>query len=270
MAGFSFRLRFRRSPSETVNFSASRWEWGAEEDSPSIVLCAHKREEAIKDSEIWVLKSDGWPSEAEAHQAAGKCFDALALTLVRLQIGADFGNRAPKSAVTNRGLAMLEATYGHRVLNDVHGLMVYETEPLPRFVSANTNILLGKPQGQFERIFSHALTGDRALTERERLSVELFHTSFFQKSNESRLLLLMMAIEALLEPSPRSSAAASHVESIIAATHESEELSEQERESLLGSLKWLRKKSINKTGRELAKKCLHGRNYMDKEAPSFF
>lgn len=270
MAGFSFRVKFNRSPEDTINIDASKWKWEIGENSPYLILCAHKKEETIKDSKTWVFKSDGWASGKEAYQAAIKCIDALALTLVRLRIGADFGKRAPKSGFTYHGLAMLEGQSGHRVLNDVHGLMVYETDPPPFFASIGANVLLGIPQGQFEKIFSHALVDNRILTERESLSLELFNASFFQKSNESRFLLLTMAIEALLEPSPRSSVAASHVESMIAATDRSEQLSSEEKESLLQSLKWLRNESINKTGRKLAERCLRGRSYMKKEAPSFF
>lgn len=270
MAGFSFRVRFNRSPEDTINIDASKWEWNIGENTPSLILCTHKKEETIKDSKTWVFKSDGWASEKEAYQAASKCIDALALTLVRLRIGADFGNRAPKSGFTYHGLAMLEAQSGHRVLNDVHGLMVYESEPPPRFASTELNVLLGKSQDQFEKIFSHALACNRILTERERLSLELFNTSFFQKSNESRILLLVMSIEALLEPSPRCSVAASYVQSIIEATNISKELCSKDKKSLLGSLQWLRYESINQTGRKLAEDRLKGRTYMNKEAPSFF
>ena len=270
MPGFSFRVRFHRSPRDTVNISASKWEWNIGEDSPALLLCSYKQEEAIKDSKTWVFKSEGWASEEEASHAARRYVDALALTLVRLRIGADFGNRAPKSAFTRAGLAMLGAQSGCRVLNDVHGLMIYESEPPPRFTTMSADALRGVPQVHFEKIFSHALAHPRVITDRERLSLELFNASFFQKSADSRFLVLMMAVEALLEPSPRSSAAALHVESMIAATYRSGSLSPVEKESLLGALSWLRYESINQTGRKLAEKCLGGKVYMNKKAPSFF
>jgi hypothetical protein len=217
-----------------------------------------------------VFKSEGWASEEEASQAARKYVDALALTLVRLRIGADFGNRGPKSAFTLAGLAMLGAQSGSRVLNDVHGLMIYESEPPPRFATLSADVLRGVPQNHFETIFSHALASPRVMTERERLSLELFNASSFQKSADSRFLLLVMAVETLLEPSPRSSDAALHVETMIAATKRAESLSPEEKQSLLGGLNWLRYESINQTGRRLAEKCLRGQVYMNMKAPSFF
>jgi hypothetical protein len=270
MPRFSFRVRFHRSPVDTINISSSKWEWNIGEDSPVLLLCSYKQEEAIKDSKTWIFKSEGWASEEEASQAAKRYVDALALTLVRLRIGADFGNRAPKSAFTSSGLAMLGVQGSSRVLNDIHGLMFYESEPPPCFATMRAKGLRGVPQDHFEKIFSHALAHPRVLIDRERLSLELFNASFFQKSADSRFLVLMMAVEALLEPSPRSSAAALHVESMIVATQRSESLSPEEKESLMGALSWLRYESINQTGCRLAEKCLGGQVYMDKKAPSFF
>lgn len=270
MPKFSFRVRFHRSPVDTIIISASKWEWNIGEDSPALLLCSHKQEEALKDSKTWVFKSEGWASEEEASQAGKRYVDALALTLVRLRIGANFGNRAPKSAFTPAGLAMLGAQNGSRFLNDVHGLMIYESEPPPRFATLRVDALRGVPQDDFEKIFSHALAHPRVITDRERLSLELFNASFFQNSEDSRFILLMMAFEALLEPSPRSSVAALHVDSMIAATHSSESLSPEEKESLLGALSGLHYESISQTGRRLAEKCLGRQVYMNKEAPSFF
>jgi hypothetical protein len=270
MPGFSFRIRFHRSPVDTINISASKWEWNIGENSPALLLCSYKPEEAIKDSNTWVFKSEGWASEEEASLAARRYVDALALTLVRLRIGADFVNRGPKSAFTRAGLAMLGAQSGSRVLNDVYGLMIYESEPPPRFATISADALRGVPQDHFEKIFSHALARPKVITERERLSLELFNASFFQKSADSRFLVLVMAVEALLEPSPRSSAAVLHVESMISATNRAELLSPEEKQSLLGALSWLRYESINQTGRRLAEKYLGGQVYMNMKAPSFF
>ncbi|HSW00698.1 MAG TPA: hypothetical protein VLI39_11030 [Sedimentisphaerales bacterium] len=79
-----------------------------------------------------------------------------------------------------------------------------------------------------------------------------------------------MAIEALLDRSLRSQSAVEHVETMITATEESESLSAEEKQSLLGSLGWLKHESINQAGRKLASGRLGGRKYMEKQAPAFF
>jgi hypothetical protein len=178
MPKFSFRLRFLRSPTDTLNINAPKWERRFSEDTPSLVLCSQKKEAPIKDADQWVLKSDGWASEDEAKSAAAKYSDALLRSLVRLCIGADFGHRAPKGALTAYGLAMLEKQAGQRVLNDVHGLMLYESEPQPRFASLSTSGLRIVSPDRFERVFQNAIEHPRKLSDRERVSMELFDVGF--------------------------------------------------------------------------------------------
>jgi hypothetical protein len=132
------------------------------------------------------------------------------------------------------------------------------------------DVMRGVPKDHFERIFAYAVANLLELSFRDRLSLELFNASFFQKSADSRFLMLVMAIEALLEQSPRSPEATRHVESMIAATKDSESLKPEEKESLIGGMRWLRYESINRAGRRLAKENLGERTYMDKSAPSFF
>lgn len=270
MLKFSFRVRLTRSPVDTVNIDSPRWEWPAGGGLPSLVLCSHQQEETIKESKILIFKSDGWPSREAAAEAASKYIPALVLTLARLRVGADFGSRAPKSAFTNAGLAMLEKQSGFRVLNDEHGLMLYESEPQPRFATIGAKGLRGVNQRHFEQVFAYAIEKRLRFTPREQLAIDLFNASFFQNSADSRFLMLVMAIEALLDPPPRSRNAVSHVEAMIAATDKSESLSDEEKGSLLGSLKWLKCESINQTGRKLAFDRLGNRMYMGKSAPAFF
>lgn len=270
MPDFSFRVRFLRSPTDTVNIDAPRWEWSIGEDLPSLVLCSHQQEDVIKDSKTLVFKSEGWPSEEDAAQASGKYVPALMLTLARLRVGADFGSRAPNSAFTRAGLGMLEKESGFRVLNDVHGLMFYESEPHPRFVNFGADVIREVNQRHLEQVFSIAVEETGQPTERERLALDLFNASFFQHSADSRLLVLVMAVEAVLDPPLRSEKAVTHIESMITATKESELLSPNEKQSLLGSLNWLKCESINQTARKLVANRLGERKYMEKEAPAFF
>lgn len=270
MSGYSFRTRFYRSPTDTLNIDSYKWEWPLVEDSRSLVLCSHQKENTIQNSPILVLKSDGWPSESDALKAANKYVNALMLTLARLRIGADFGNRGPKSVVTNAGLDMIAAKTGCRVLNDEHGLMFYESEPQPKFVSMSANMLRGVKKEHFEKAFSYSINLSREISERERMSMELFNASFFQKSADSRFLVLVMAIEALLEPAERSSAARAHVKQLISATKETDTLSQNEKDSFIGALKWLFNESINQAGRRLARNLLGERSYADRSAESFF
>ncbi len=270
MPNFSFRVRFHRCPKHTLNIAVHRLELPTEPGYPPVLLTCHPDGTLIQDSTTWVFKSEGWPSEDAAKNAATKYIHSIIRTLARLRIGADFGGRAPQSGFLPYGLAMLEEQSGSRVLNDVHGLMLYESEPPPHFTTIKAKALRGVPQTHFERVFLRAVENFEELTDREELAIELFNSSFFQHTSDSRFVVLMMAVEALLDPSPRSEAAVAHVASMIKATQDAGSLTGDERNSLLGSLKWLKAESISQAGRRLAGTHLGTRCYMEKEAPAFF
>lgn len=191
MTDYSFRIRFTRSPSDTVNIESSALEFLPPDTENPIVLCSYDSKIKIKESQDLVLKSSGWSSEQEAVRAGKRYQDALMLTLARLRVGADFGNRAPKAGFYQAGLAMLERQFNQRVVNDIHGVMVYETEPQPRFARLGTPTLIrGTPCERFKKVFSHAIDHPRSLSDRELLSLDLFNASFFELSADTRFLSL--------------------------------------------------------------------------------
>jgi len=165
---------------------------------------------------------------------------------------------------------MLEQRSGFRVLNDEYGLMLYESEPSPRFVTFNVKGLRGVSQSHFEQVFVKAIGKAKHPNPKKMLALDLFNASFFQRSADSRFLVLVMAIEALLAPTHRSRNAVAHIEAMIAATEESRLLSNNEKSSLTDSLKWLKYESINQSGRNLASSRLGERRYMGKKGPAFF
>lgn len=270
MSDFSFRIRFNKSSQDTINIESPSWDITVPNVKSPLSLKSTKKDTAIRDSNSLSLHGHGWDSEEEA-RIAGKIYqDALMLTFVRLRVGVDFGNRSPKSALTQAGLRMLGGRSGRQKLNDIHGLMTYQREHTPLFVSLNAKAVRGIQQERFEKVFRYAVLHPRQLTERERVSIECFSSSFFQTTADTRFLLLMMAIEALLELAPRPSASRSHVEKLIDFTQRSAELTETERVSLLGSLRWLRQESINQAGRKLSSTLLGERMYMDLSPSLFF
>ena len=266
---FSFRLRFLRSPTDTIQTEASEIAL-PDQNAPS-PLRLHNPEPngtILKASQL-ALTGDGYSSEEAALRAGEKYQSALMIALARHRVGADFGLRAPKGFVTDYGLAMLQQQSGQRILNSVHGLMTFATEPKPRFVLMNASPLRGVNPGVFQSAFSAAAAAKPELSDRETVAFSLFNASFFRQSADSRFLLLMMAIEALLDLRPRSDAARAHVESLITQT-EAAVLPADERTSMLGALRWLTNESISQAGRTLSFERLGERMYKEMPARKFF
>ena len=97
-----------------------------------------------------------------------------------------------------------------------------------------------------------------------------FFASFFQLSADVRFLLLIMSVEVLIEPQLKSKEAVTYIDDFIHKIKGSE-IVEPEKSSLLGSLRnYIRKESINQTGKRLAERILGNAPYDGKPAPIFF
>lgn len=127
-------------------------------------------------------------------------------------------------------------------INDVHGLTVYASDPKPQFVEFKACGVIGKNHNSFKDTLADAIALGRSLTEHERVSFHLFSASFFQPTADGRFLLLVMAVEALIEPVRKSAEAVAYVHRFMQQIEDSP-LEEHEKDSLTGSLRWLRDES---------------------------
>lgn len=269
MADYTFRLRFNRA-STCINIEEPVKRVVSATGLPSLTLKSRFPEKRIMDSKELILEGGSYPSKDVAEAAGIQSVDALAFTLAKLRVGVDFGRRGPKSFISKAFLDILSAEAGTPVLFDVHGLMIYECEPPPRFASFNGDLHTGVGQEAFERILAEALERKVTFSERERLALDLYNFSYFLTPSEARLIMLVMATEALIELNLRCAEAVTHVEVMIQETENSSILSEEDKKSMCGSLRYLRHESINQAGRRLCQERLGNRVYGGKSASAFF
>jgi len=235
----------------------------------SIALRARKDELTIKESDQLALIGTGYDSIDEANIAGIEFQNALMVALASVRVGADFGDRAAKGMFTGYGLKWAEKLFNRKVLNNIHGLMTYQSDQEIRFVSMNGDLVRGTTLESFMLAFTNAIKKKPTITKRDLLAYSLFNGSFFQPKADSWFLLLVMAVEALIELAPRSTEATNHITSLIQET-KSSELEENEKNSIIGSLRWLKKESINQSCKRLINKQLGNTIYADKTAEKFF
>ena len=102
------------------------------------------------------------------------------------------------------------------------------------------------------------------------IAFTLFNASFFQPTADTRFILLVMAIEALIEKTERQSDTVQLVESLIERTSR-ENIDQSEKDSLRGSLSSLKYESIGQAGKRLAVARLGSESkYQDLEPRDFF
>jgi hypothetical protein len=269
-----FRWKIILSPTKRLGIDASDHTL-YERDAQRVWLGALNFKKNSTDRELLaeatevVLRGSGHVSEDEATTAACRWRTVLELTFARRNIQADFGDRAPRgSGFSAAGIRMLEQETGRRVLNDAHALIVFECDPPPSFVRASALGALSVNATRLEQAVEAALSVELASPAAHSLSFDLYSASAFQPSTDARFIMLVMAVETLLDPQPRPEASRGHVEHLIELT-QAADLSASERSSLLGSLEGLRLQSIGQAGRALAA-TLGDRTYMDMAPSKFF
>lgn len=267
---YTFRVRFKLSRVRIQSEAAAELRINDEADGRGAVTL-RPRDAGIElsDADELVLTGEPYASDEAAAAAAQRWVTRLRRAFARLNIGADFGGRAHTSAFTDAGLRWLEeTTRERRMLNDVHGIMVFESEPAPKFAKSDVTAVVAKPA---ERVIEMVETAARlgvAMTEREELAYDLYSASFSEQSADARFVMLMMAVETLIELQPRSQEVAALVGELIATTERSS-LPPGEITSIIGSLNWLYSESIGQAGRRLAK-SLGDRRYAEEEPGRFF
>jgi len=267
-----FRLRYTRSPRDTLNCPDYELHLPTLDSSHEVVLKPREPGPSIQDATSLVLRGSGWATAAEAERLGRFYRDLLTRSYARLRLGADFGARAGKSWFTKEGLELVSGKTGRPALNDVHGLMVYErtTRPHLIFASMRGDMVRGVNLNQFLSAFESALNRPREISDRERVALELFNASFFQESVDGRFLLLMSGIEALIEQLPRSDGIIEVVRTLQSQVDAAVHLMEVEKDSLKAGLGQLKRESIGQAGRRLIRDKIGSRSFDDVPADELF
>jgi hypothetical protein len=265
---YCFRIRFRLGDHVKIQTADREWTFSDPGSDAQVALYGNDPTKPIEDARVLVLRGAGYPTDAAAQEAAARWLSVLQSAFARFGVGADFGDRAPQSAFTTCGLQHLEAETGSRVLNDVHGTMTFECEPAPVFAGWQIEVMIGRAAESLRRAIEVALSTGHAMTRRQQLAYDLFGGSFFTTSADARFVMLMMAVETLIEPKPRTDEVRRHVQGVIEATEQSG-LDADEIRSIIGSLRWLLQESIRRAGQRLAR-SLGNRRYMDQPPERFF
>jgi hypothetical protein len=247
-----FRIRFRMGLTVQLMVDEPEWVLTPPHETPAVTLRASQEGQPIQGAEQLVLIAKGYPDELVALSAALDWRSVIMRAFGRLAIGADFGDRAPKSAFSEAGLRQFEeANSLPRVLNDEHGIMVFSEGPTPRFASISplTGVSI-TPRARVALAIEAAREAAR-LSDQEVLAYDLFGASFFQPSTDARFLMLMTALETMIERGPRPDEGNAWVDELINQTQQADLDTEQK-------------------GSRRAIEVLGSRTYQGKSAKAFF
>jgi hypothetical protein len=209
-------------------------------------------------------------SEYEARAAAELARDALLLWATAHRFGVDTGDGHVRATVTNKGKELLEAQFDKPVRNDIQGIDVYpDEEPKPLFVRLEAKAQLAKnPDAFVERVASAVSKCWRA-TDKQRIAMELFSSSFFDGVFRSRFITLVTAVEALVTQKKREDSIQTLLDDACRAACELD-TGDSEKTSLKSGLQRLREESIGRSAAKLIACLLPGKMYGKLGADKFF
>ena len=267
---FSFRIRGSLPKRSRVTSDQWRVRISPHAVVPPVWLTSEDPDVPLAEMKSVVVRSDGYPTEKVARAMALQWQGMLIRAFARCRLAVDFGNRAYKGCITEAGLRDLQENTGARVLNDTHGVMVFESDSRAvLFVRTGGDIQTPVKVERLMREMEDLAQGDHSISEQEQLAYNLFSASFGSVTADARFLNLMMAVETLIEQRERPQHVQTHVVQLIELTKTDPGLDQSERDSLLGALRQLRRESVGQAGARLAKR-LGGKRYRDMEAPQFF
>jgi hypothetical protein len=234
MTRHAFRLRFALSDLKRLPYTGD--EHVVHEDVDTVIYL--RAGGAIEEADQVALIGKAFATEEAALEAGERWRIRLERTFACLGIGADFGDRAPVGGMTEAGLRVMQEASGLTFMNDVHGLMTFDADQQIVFLRGSAH---GRALPTVE-VFERALEATSAapeMSERERLSFDLFNASqVVAESPEARFVMLVMAVEALIETQTRDERFCGHIDQLIEITRDAS-LDPVQIENLMNALRSL-------------------------------
>lgn len=266
---YCFRLPFTMSSGALLGLTDTQFFLQDERETQVWLKSAGADGERLCDATNLEVRGRGYVAEDEAAREGERWRDVISRAFAFVHLAADFGDRKPFGTLTQAGEAWWSEQVGHPVMGYQPGVMVFEDQPGLRFATMKAEVCKRPSEERNRIVFTRATEIHDPLKNPERLAFDLYSGSFFQPSSDSRLLMLTMAVETLLDLQPRSEAARAHVTLMMEATETNADLTRSERASLRGSLLWLLDESIGQAGRRLAR-TLEPRTYGNLAPVAFF
>ena len=268
MSQFHFRLRFHLPGHQRIGVDGHELPL-VSKGARSVKLRPFDKGTPVEKADRLVLEGGPFPTEEAAIVAGRAARTGLMCLTVKHRIGMDLGDDRASGGMSAFLKRRLAVEQGVTVLNNVHGIMVYDGADAPKFASASGALTGVYAPEVLAATFRHAFAAGVRPPERVETSVALFSASFFAGNPSGRFLLLVMAIEALLQPVKRSEATRDHIQGLINETRQAD-LPPDEKASFMGTLQYLKRESINQAGRRLARSLPEGPRYDGETAEKFF
>lgn len=268
---YAFRVCFRLTGVGAITSTHEFIEFASSADGRSLKLSSGTRNVPIGENDRYSVSGNGFETPEAAHQAAESVRHALLLHSARTRCGLDLGQNSLRGfGISAYGKELVARELGEeRVLEDHLGTTVYLLEPKPTFLRVNMTGIVSRPVDSLIADLTSTVGAVRFATSKAETAAGIYALSHFVGRAPARFLLLFIALEALFQPEARSAQAREHVDSLVKVTKEAN-IPQEEKQSILSTLSFLRQASIAATGRQLATAALGDRTYDNISPGAFF
>ena len=264
---YKFRLKFEFPRGGSLNCKEDHLQLYTINGNIFINLYPDKKEKSLKDANIFIIEGTEFPNEEKAFQEGKRIQNALLWYGTKNRVGVNF-KKNKSGGFTNYAKELLNQKFKVKILDDIFGLMAYSEDDEPvLFMSISAEGKASRSIENFLESFQQGL--NIQLSEKEKLSFELFNSSFFELSVRAKFLTLIIAIESLIVTKQRSCEIVSYITALIEQTKKSR-LSKNNINILTNGLGKQKIESISSEGKNLIKKYLKSKEYNNKNAVDFF
>ena len=187
----AYRLRFRFSVYMPGVIESSERQLEFLVLSSRVVALNDARERSISESDRLIFSSGEFGAESEALEFGDKLKTAVLATAVRHRIGVDVGKDKSRGGATRYLKEKVREKCGVQLLNDIHGVMVYPDQPPARIMSVSPGRVYTPLQAaDFVQDIVRFLESDLQVSDKEKLSMELYGASYYETSDRTRFPVL--------------------------------------------------------------------------------
>lgn len=266
---FKFRIRFHISSKGMITGEEKEFEFQLPNGHSAKLHSINA--ESFSEATKFVVVSGGYKSDEDAIKNGKQLKESIRFFAVKNRLGLDLGKDKATSFLSSSAKDKMFEASGNtvKVIDDVHGLSTYSEEyPASCFSSSMIGLVNPKTKSFFTDEVANLSSSKIIVNDKIHLSMELVTASYFETTLRSRFLTLVLAAESILELEKRSDAICTNITGLIDSV-KSSELDQQEKDSIIGSLKWLKKDSISIGLKKMAVKYLSEKTYNNVSAVSF-
>ena len=245
MSTYGFRLRFFvHGPFLDTDESSLEL---ALPDGAVVTVLASDRGQPLRDVNDLQIRGQGFASAEEARACGERLRNAIRKSSVELQIGFDLGKDVATSSA-DKVVKEQRLQEGVRLLDDVHGLCVYDEDLDVRVLRMKGAGTVIAPPAQLLTEWQRQYQENPVLTPREVLALELYSAAHKEPFVRAKFLTLISVVEVLAQPGDRSEAVRDHIQRLIDDMKNSG-LSADEQKTIVQQLHHLKKHSIRSSCR---------------------